>query len=56
MISVVRKASLTTLDAAAQCLLQIRLIARKPAQAGVGIEDGRGNRLIHLMRQRRSQR
>ena len=32
-------------------LLQIGLIARKPAQAGIGVGDGGGNRLIHFVRQ-----
>jgi len=33
------------------CFFHVGAIARKPAQAGIGIGDGSGNRLIHLVRQ-----
>ena len=36
-------------------LFHIGMIARKPAQASVGVGDGRGNRLIHFVRQGGSQ-
>ena len=36
-------------------LFHIRMIARKPAQAGIGIGDSGGNRLIHFVRQRGGQ-
>ncbi len=36
-------------------LFQIRLIARKPSQAGIGVCHCRGNRLIHFVRQGGSQ-
>src|SRR5229473_4032096 len=36
-------------------LFQIGLIAREPAQTGIGVSDGGGNRLFHFMRQRSSQ-
>src|SRR5207245_6743409 len=36
-------------------LFHIGMIARKPAQASVGVGDGRGNRLIHFMCERSRQ-
>ena len=37
------------------CLFHIGVIARKPAQAGIGVGDGGGNRLIHFVRERSGQ-
>ncbi len=37
------------------CLFHIGVIARKPAQAGIGVSDGGGNRLIQFVRQGGSQ-
>ena len=51
MISAARVPSFTILDGSRARLFQIGLIARKPAQAGIGVGDSGGNRLIHFVRQ-----
>src|SRR5882672_6931967 len=63
MISPARVPSFTILMAAARGgnhqadppALHIRMIARKPTQAGVGVGDGGGNRLVHFVSQSGSQ-
>ena len=55
MISAARVASLTVSRRSFARLFHIGLIARKPSQAGIGVGDGGGNRLIHFVRQRGGQ-
>ena len=54
MISAARVTSFTILDAASRAS-SYRVSRAKPAQAGIGVGDGRGNRLIHFVGQRGSQ-
>ena len=55
MISAARVESLTTLEAAWRASSISGLIARKPAQAGIGVGDRCGNGLIYLVSQRGGQ-